>query len=119
MNAAAKAISEEYPACAVMIRSGASDSRSSRAAMVIRHHVRYVSGGCPISAANRRANAEAAGMVEAVGEGVDGFAPGDLVGSVPAFLMNEYGTYGQQAILPASAIVRRPDGIDAVTGAST
>lgn len=62
---------------------------------------------------------EAAGMVEAVGEGVDGFAPGDLVGSVPAFLMNEYGTYGQQAILPAAAIVRRPDGVDAVTGAST
>ncbi|MGW0810848.1 zinc-dependent alcohol dehydrogenase family protein [Nonomuraea sp. NPDC002799] len=62
---------------------------------------------------------EAAGTVEAVGEGVDGFAPGDPVSSVPAFLMNEYGTYGQQAILPASAIVHRPDGIDAVTGAST
>jgi len=62
---------------------------------------------------------EAAGTVDAVGEGVDGFAPGDPVSTLPAFLMNQYGTYGQQVILPAAAIVRRPDGVDAVTGAST
>jgi NADPH:quinone reductase-like Zn-dependent oxidoreductase len=61
---------------------------------------------------------EAAGTVESVGEGVDGFAPGDPVSAVPAFLMNQYGTYGQRVILPAAAVVRRPDGIDAVTGAS-
>jgi NADPH:quinone reductase-like Zn-dependent oxidoreductase len=61
---------------------------------------------------------EAAGTVEAVGEGVDGFAPGDPVSTIPAFLMNEYGTYGQQVIMPAAATVRRPAGIDAVTGAS-
>jgi len=61
---------------------------------------------------------EAAGTVEAVGEGVDGFALGDPVSTIPAFLMNEYGTYGQQVIMPARAVVGRPDGVDAVTGAS-
>jgi NADPH:quinone reductase-like Zn-dependent oxidoreductase len=61
---------------------------------------------------------EAAGTVESVGEGVDGFAPGDPVSTVPAFLMNQYGTYGQQVIMPATAVVRRPDSIDAVTGTS-
>jgi NADPH:quinone reductase-like Zn-dependent oxidoreductase len=61
---------------------------------------------------------EAAGTVEAVGQGVDDFAPGDPVSTIPAFLMNEYGSYAQQAIMPAAAVVRRPDGIDAVTGAS-
>lgn len=61
---------------------------------------------------------EAAGTVEAVGEGVDEFAPGDPVSTIPAFLMNEYGAYGQEVIMPASAAVRRPDGVDAVTGAA-
>jgi NADPH:quinone reductase-like Zn-dependent oxidoreductase len=62
---------------------------------------------------------EAAGMVEAVGEGVDDFAPGDAVSAVPTFLMTEYGTYAESAILPAHALVHRPDGIDAVSGAAT
>lgn len=62
---------------------------------------------------------EASGVVEAVGEGVDGFAPGDAVSAVPTFLMTEYGTYAESAILPAHALVHRPDGVDAVTGAAT
>src|SRR5262245_66687218 len=37
---------------------------------------------------------EAAGVVEAVGPDVTGFAVGDPVGVVPAFLQSEYGTYG-------------------------
>ncbi|GAB3976981.1 zinc-dependent alcohol dehydrogenase family protein [Actinoallomurus acanthiterrae] len=62
---------------------------------------------------------EAAGVVEATGDGVDGFAPGDAVSTVPTFLMTEYGTYAESAILPAHALVNRPDGVDAVTGAAT
>lgn len=62
---------------------------------------------------------EASGVVEAVGEGVEGFAPGDAVSTVPAFLMTEYGTYAEAAILPAHALVHRPNGVDAVTGAAT
>ena len=61
---------------------------------------------------------EAAGTVKAVGEGVDDLLPGDPVATVPAFLMNEYGTYGQEVIVPAAAVVHRPDGVDAVTGAA-
>jgi NADPH:quinone reductase-like Zn-dependent oxidoreductase len=61
---------------------------------------------------------EAAGTVEAVGEGVDGFAPGDPVSTIPGFLMTEYGTYGQKVIVPAATTVRRPDSLDAVTGAA-
>lgn len=62
---------------------------------------------------------EAAGVVEAVGEGVDGFAPGDAVSAVPTFLMTEYGTYGESVVLPAHALVHRPAGVDAVAGAAT
>jgi NADPH:quinone reductase-like Zn-dependent oxidoreductase len=62
---------------------------------------------------------EAAGTVEAVGDGVAGFAPGDPVSTVPAFLMTDYGTYGDHVIVPAAAVVHRPEGTDAVTGAAT
>lgn len=62
---------------------------------------------------------EASGVVEAVGEGVDAFAPGDAVSTVPAFLMTEYGAYAESALLPADALVHRPDGVDAVAGAAT
>lgn len=61
---------------------------------------------------------EAAGTVVAVGEGVAGFRLGDPVCTVPGFLMNEYGTYGEEVIVPASAVVRRLDGIDPVSGAA-
>ncbi|MCZ0984733.1 zinc-dependent alcohol dehydrogenase family protein [Streptomyces diastatochromogenes] len=61
---------------------------------------------------------EAAGVVEAVGEGVDGFAEGDLVAVVPAFLQSEYGTYGDHVIVPASAVVPRPADVDPVQAAA-
>ncbi|MEU6646710.1 zinc-dependent alcohol dehydrogenase family protein [Saccharomonospora sp. NPDC046836] len=61
---------------------------------------------------------EAAGIVDAVGAGVTDFAPGDPVSTVPAFLMTEYGTYGEQIVIPASAVVHRPETVDAVTGAA-
>src|SRR6266540_1118111 len=56
----------------------------------------------------------ASGVVEAVGPGVTEVAPGDLVSTVAGFSMREYGVYGEQAIVPASAALRRPDGLDAV-----
>ncbi len=37
---------------------------------------------------------EAAGLVEAVGADVEGFAVGDKVNLIPSFSMNQYGTYG-------------------------
>jgi NADPH:quinone reductase-like Zn-dependent oxidoreductase len=61
---------------------------------------------------------EAAGVIEAVGEGVDGLAEGDLVSVVPSFLQSEYGTYGDHVVLPAAAVVPRPVGVDAVQAAA-
>lgn len=50
---------------------------------------------------------EAAGVVEAVGDGVDGIAPGDRV----AYPMHP-GSYAEEAVIPAGKVVRLPDGID-------
>lgn len=59
---------------------------------------------------------EAAGTVLADGAGVTRWVPGDPVSVVPAFSMNEHTVYGEQALLPARALVPRP--VDAVTGAA-
>jgi NADPH:quinone reductase-like Zn-dependent oxidoreductase len=51
---------------------------------------------------------EAAGTVEAIGEGVSEFAVGDKVSTIPGFSMNRYGVYGVQAIVPAAMAVKHP-----------
>lgn len=61
---------------------------------------------------------EAAGTVAAVGADVSGFTPGDPVSVIPAFSQNDYGVYAEHALVPASAVVHRPSGTDAVAGAS-
>lgn len=65
-----------------------------------------------------RLGAEASGVVEAVGPGVTGFAPGDEISTVPHFSYNDYAVYAEQAIVPASALVPRPHGLDAVGAAA-
>ncbi|GAB3681765.1 zinc-dependent alcohol dehydrogenase family protein [Salinisphaera aquimarina] len=57
---------------------------------------------------------EGAGTVEAVGDGVEGLAEGDAVSVIPAFSMNHYSFYAEQAIVPAHAVTSRPKGLDAV-----
>lgn len=61
---------------------------------------------------------EAAGTVEALGSGVPGFEPGEAVCVIPAFSMNQYGVYAEQAIVPAAAVVRRPAGLSAIEAAA-
>lgn len=61
---------------------------------------------------------EAAGVVEAVGSNNCAFKPGDKVNVVPAFSMNQYGTYAEVAILPASAVVKWPDNLSAEQAAA-
>ncbi len=56
LNAVAKANSDWYPTSAATACKAASDERSSRAAVVIRHHVTYRIGDCPINSAKRFAN---------------------------------------------------------------
>lgn len=51
---------------------------------------------------------EAAGEVEAIGEGVTGFVVGDVVSTIPAFSMTQYGVYGDTAIVPAHAVAKHP-----------
>ncbi|WP_310593232.1 alcohol dehydrogenase catalytic domain-containing protein [Kitasatospora xanthocidica] len=54
---------------------------------------------------------EASGTVEAVGEGVTAFTPGDRVDTVPAFSQNDYGVYGTHVLVPARAAVPHPAGL--------
>ena len=51
---------------------------------------------------------EASGIVEAVGEGVDVEWMGKTVSTVPAFPANEYGVYGEVAIIPEGALAEYP-----------
>ncbi|MES2818268.1 MAG: zinc-dependent alcohol dehydrogenase family protein [Pseudomonadota bacterium] len=52
---------------------------------------------------------ELAGVVLAVGEGVDDLAVGDKVASFPAHSANQYPAYGEQVLLPRSCLTRYPD----------
>ena len=51
---------------------------------------------------------EAAGTVETLGKGVQGLKVGDAVSTIPAFSMNQYGVYGDTAIVPAFAVAKHP-----------
>ncbi|MEV6930773.1 zinc-dependent alcohol dehydrogenase family protein [Dactylosporangium sp. NPDC051485] len=61
---------------------------------------------------------EGAGRVRTVGEGVAGVTVGETVSVLPVFPQSRYHMYGEQAIVPASALVHRPHTVDAVTGAA-
>jgi NADPH:quinone reductase-like Zn-dependent oxidoreductase len=51
---------------------------------------------------------EAAGIVERVGEGVDGFAPGIAVSVIPPLSMVRWPAYGELATFPAGLVVKHP-----------
>ena len=51
---------------------------------------------------------EASGIVEAVGPGVDPGLIGETRSTVPAFNVNEYGVYGEVAIVPAAVLAAYP-----------
>src|SRR5487761_685207 len=61
---------------------------------------------------------EAAGIVEALGEGVKDFSVGEPICVMPAFSMNHYGVYAELAIVPASALLKRPAGLGVKESAS-
>lgn len=61
---------------------------------------------------------EAAGVVEAIGDEVEGFALGDPIAVIPAFQQSRFGTYGDRVVVPAAAVVPRPSGIDPVSAAA-
>ncbi|CAD6520438.1 L-threonine 3-dehydrogenase [Paraburkholderia hiiakae] len=61
---------------------------------------------------------EAAGIVDAVGEGVADFAAGDEVNVIPSFSMNQYFTYGESIVVPDYAVVRHPESLSFAEAAS-
>jgi NADPH:quinone reductase-like Zn-dependent oxidoreductase len=61
---------------------------------------------------------EAAGVVAAVGPDVDKSWLGKKVSTVPAFLMTQYGVYGEVAIVPVSAVAVYPEKLTPEQGTS-
>jgi len=51
---------------------------------------------------------EASGIIEAVGSGVTGLAPGDTVSIVPPIDQGKYGVYGEIATVPFQYVVKHP-----------
>ncbi|WP_225097523.1 zinc-dependent alcohol dehydrogenase family protein [Streptomyces sp. CoH27] len=72
----------------------------------------------PVKRFPARLGNEASGVVEALGPDVTGLDVGQAVSVLPSFSPNEYGVYAERALVPAAALVPRPDGVDAVTGAA-
>jgi len=61
---------------------------------------------------------EAAGIVEAVGAGVDTVAPGDAVSVVPPLSMVRWPAYGERATFPATLVVKHPPSLRWETAAA-
>ncbi|QND66081.1 zinc-dependent alcohol dehydrogenase family protein [Mesorhizobium loti] len=61
---------------------------------------------------------EAAGVIEAVGEGVEDFAPGDSVSVIPPQSMIRWPAYGELVTYPAGLVVKHPPSLDWQTAAA-
>jgi NADPH:quinone reductase-like Zn-dependent oxidoreductase len=61
---------------------------------------------------------EAAGIVDALGKDVEGFAVGDAVNLMPSFSMNDYTTYAEVIIAPDYAVVKQPPSLSFTEAAS-
>jgi NADPH:quinone reductase-like Zn-dependent oxidoreductase len=61
---------------------------------------------------------DCAGVVDAVGKDVTGFAVGDTVSTIPAFSLNKYSTYGEVILAPDHAVVKHPASLSFVEAAS-
>ena len=62
---------------------------------------------------------EAAGVIEALGPGVSGWAVGDRVATLFGLPMDIYGTYGTQILYPADMLVPVADGMSLTTAAAS
>ncbi|MFJ2768116.1 zinc-dependent alcohol dehydrogenase family protein [Streptomyces sp. NPDC087300] len=87
----------------------------NRAEALFRAGTYYYRPNLPAS----RLGYEAAGIVEAVGDGVRAHSPGDAVMTGPGIEMSAQGVYADRVVLPADSVVARPAGLDAVTAAAT
>jgi NADPH:quinone reductase-like Zn-dependent oxidoreductase len=62
---------------------------------------------------------EAAGVIEALGADVTGFAVGDRVALVPAYGAGQYALYGEVSLAPARSLVAIPDRVSFSEAAAT
>lgn len=74
---------------------------------------RYMPGALP-----SKIGYEAAGVIDAVGPGVAGFAPGDRVATLTGASMERHGVYGEQILFPADMLARVPAGQSLVDAAA-
>ena len=61
---------------------------------------------------------EAAGVVSAVGDGVEGWRVGDRVGTLPTLPMSSHGVWAEQAVVPAAALAATPPSLSDPEGAA-
>jgi NADPH:quinone reductase-like Zn-dependent oxidoreductase len=61
---------------------------------------------------------EAAGTIAALGPDVKGFSVGERVSTIPVSSMEDYGVYGDQVLVPASAVARYPQILSPQQGTS-
>ncbi len=61
---------------------------------------------------------EASGIIEALGEGVEGFGVGDSICALPMYAQGKYGVWGEQAIVPASCLLPAPPGLSPAQAAA-
>lgn len=65
-----------------------------------------------------RVGYEAAGTIEAVGDGVSNLRVGDRVSTIPGFSLNEYGVAGDTAVVPEKHVGEIPDTLSFEEGAA-
>lgn len=78
----------------------------NRAEVMFRNHAYLQEASFP-----SRLGYEAAGVVQAIGGAVTGFATGDAVSVVPALDIARWGTYGEVANVPARLVVKHPEAL--------
>lgn len=61
---------------------------------------------------------EAAGVIDAIGEGVTNVKVGDRVSTLPAHSMGKYGVYGESVIVPSHSVAPYPANLSPVEGAA-
>jgi NADPH:quinone reductase-like Zn-dependent oxidoreductase len=66
-----------------------------------------------------RIGSEASGRILRLGAGVEGWAVGDPVFTLPTFPIGAYGVYATEAVVPVSSLVKRPEWLDPRQSAAT
>jgi NADPH:quinone reductase len=77
--------------------------------------IHFRTGRYPLPSLPHVIGMEAAGVIEAVGDGVAGFRPGDRV----AYAAATPGAYAQATVMPVSRLIKLPDFIDDEAAATT